>query len=53
MIEKEVEQLLSKESITSVNQEEEQFLSTLVVSRKDGNQRSLRNVKKLNHFIPY
>lgn len=38
MIEKEVEDVLTKGVITSVNQEEDQFLRTLLVPKKDGYQ---------------
>ena len=53
MIEKEVEDVLTKGVITSVNQEEDQFLRTFLVPKKDGYQRPLINLKHLNQFIPY
>ena len=45
MIEKEVEDVLTKGVITSVNQEEDQFLRTLLVPKKDGYQRPMEDFK--------
>ena len=45
MIEKEVEDVLTKGVITSVNQEEDQFLRTFLVPKKDGYQRSMEDFK--------
>lgn len=47
IIEKEVENLLSKGGITSINQEGDQFLSTLfLVPKRDGNQGTVINMKQ-------
>lgn len=50
----EIQKLLKKGAIQSVHQEQTQFLSYMfLVSKKDGKNRPVINLKKLNNFITH
>jgi len=54
LIDKEVEDLLRKGAIQEVSHCEGEYLSSIfLVPKKDGRQRPVINLKKLNKFVPY
>ena len=54
LVDQEIEKMLEKQAIKSVQPSKDQFLSTLfLVTKKDGGYRPVVNLKNLNWYIPY
>jgi len=54
LIQKEIEEMLEKGAIQQAQPTVNQFLSSIfLVPKKDGGNRPVINLKKLNEFIPY